>query len=75
MRASDWVNAAGLAVCLLGVYLLLVGGGLWQGVVRHLKRNSWIGGVLFERRIPEASFWGVLCLLVGFLLQLLALSM
>ncbi len=74
MRVNDVVNVAGLSVCLLGVYLLLVGGGLWRGVVSLLKRSP-IGRVLFERRIPEASFWGLLCLLLGFLLQLLAFSM
>ncbi len=73
MRANDWVNVAGLTACLWGVYLSLVG-VLWQGVVRLFKRNSWIGRVLSEMRIPEASFWGLLCLLFGFLLQLLALS-
>lgn len=74
MRVNDLVNVAGLAVCLFGVYLLLVGGGLWRGIVSFLKRNR-IGRTLFERRIPEASFWGLLCLLFGFLLQLLAFSM
>ncbi len=75
IRANYWLNITGLVVCFLGVYLLLVSGALWQGVARLIKKESWLDRILFERRIPEASFWGVLCLLIGFLLQLLALSM
>jgi hypothetical protein len=76
MDIVDWLNMVALFLNISAVLFLLMSGGFWQKSLIWPRWSRGIGALVFERLtsvITIPSLWGVLCILVAFILQLAAI--
>jgi hypothetical protein len=74
MTLKNLLSAGGLIIEMLGVYILLVKAGAWQDALDWPGRRLRDFGVwLFEPKREYSSLAGLICLVLGALLQIIGI--
>ena len=74
MTCKNLISAGGIIIEMLGVYILLAKAGAWQDALDWPgRRLRDFGRWLFEPKREYSSLAGLICLVLGVLLQIIAI--